>query len=116
MSVVKRARKALAKREAELFATLDNGPKSSKSRQTSDSGSTKADKVDDVVLIGTGRAIQRTVELGAYFTRNKDYVVGARTRTLKAIDDVVMPEDVDEEDQARVRFVSCLEVGIRWKS
>lgn len=71
---------------------------------------------DDVVLVGTGRAIQKTVDVGAFFSRETELDVGVRTRSLCALDDiVVVDEDLDEEDQTRVRYLSCLEVGIRWK-
>ena len=75
-----------------------------------------SDALDDVVLIGTGRAIQKALEVGAFFLRNKELIVLFRTRTVAAIDDIVMEdEDAEEEDQVRVRHVSCIEVGIRRK-
>lgn len=121
MSLVRRVRKA-----------LDNGPGQ---RQSTAKGQSLAarvaaleahrtgaptrgvieDALDDVVLVATGRAIQKAVEVGGFFTREKDLVVLTRTRTLRAIDDVVVEdEDADAEDQVRVRNVSCVEVGIRW--
>lgn len=79
--------------------------------------------MDDVVLVATGRAIQRAVEVGGFFTRERELVVLVRTRTLRAIDDVVVGGGDDEEDgegegedQVRVRNLSCVEVGIRWAS
>ncbi|KAL2134975.1 hypothetical protein VTI74DRAFT_10202 [Chaetomium olivicolor] len=73
------------------------------------------DSPDDVVLVATGRAIQKAVEVGGFFTRERDLVVLVRTRTLQAIDDIVArDEEADVEDQVRVRNVSCVEVGIRW--
>lgn len=76
-----------------------------------------SDALDDVVLVATGRAIERAVDVGGFFTREKDLVVLVRTRTLQAVDDVVAEdEDADVEDQVRVRNVSCIEVGIRWAS
>ncbi|KAG7291388.1 hypothetical protein NEMBOFW57_001406 [Staphylotrichum longicolle] len=74
-----------------------------------------ADALDDVVLVATGRAIERAVDVGGFFTREKDLVVLVRTRTVRAVDDVVAEdEEADVEDQVRVRGVSCVEVGIRW--
>ncbi|KAK0726014.1 Rpp20 subunit of nuclear RNase MRP and P-domain-containing protein [Lasiosphaeris hirsuta] len=73
------------------------------------------DAFDDVVLVATGRAIQKALEVGAFFIRNKELVVLFRTRSVAAIDDIVAEdEDADVEDQVRVRHVSCVEVGIRW--
>lgn len=79
------------------------------------------DALDDVVLVATGRAIARAVEVGGFFTRERELVVLVRTRTLQAVDDVVAGdgdevEEADVEDQVRVRNVSCVEVGIRWAS
>lgn len=74
-----------------------------------------ADALDDVVLVATGRAIERAVDVGGFFTREKDLAVLVRTRTVRAVDDVVAEdEEADVEDQVRVRGVSCVEVGIRW--
>ncbi|KAL2022960.1 hypothetical protein VTK56DRAFT_4175 [Thermocarpiscus australiensis] len=127
MSLVKRVRKA-----------LENGPQKTKGlsltariaaldvrRSAARSGGPAAtttrgpiqDALDDVVLVATGRAIQKAVDVGGFFTRERDLVVLMRTRTLQAIDDVVVEdENADVEDQVRVRNLSCLEVGIRWAS
>ena len=77
-----------------------------------------ADAFDDVVLVATGKAIPKALEVGAFFKRtNKELIVLFRTRTVRSIDDIVMSEegDADEEDHVRVRHMSCIEVGIRWK-
>lgn len=77
---------------------------------------TIADALEDVVLVATGRAIPKALEAGAFLMRNKELLVVFRTRTISAIDDIVADDDeVDVEDHARVRHVSCVEVGIRWK-
>jgi ribonuclease P/MRP protein subunit POP7 len=73
--------------------------------------------LDDVVLVATGRAISKAVDVAGLFTREKDLLVLMRTRSLKAVDDVVAEdEEGDLEDEVRVRYLSCLEVGIRWAS
>lgn len=73
---------------------------------------------DDVVLVGTGKAIAKTVQVGAFLTRDTELVIVPRTRTLRTVDDLVAVENADgvAEDGARVRNVSCLEVGVRWKT
>lgn len=81
---------------------------------------------DEVVVLGTGRAIEKTLNVAAWFDRQKDCRVSLRTRTIGAVDDVVVgraedagdeEEDGDGEgeegDHARVRMVSCLEVVVR---
>ena len=93
----------------------------------------------EVVVLATGRAIGKAVNLAAWFQRQGGFVVGLRTRSVGAVDDVVRggkpgdrdnggdglgdagglgdgvdaEGDGDDEDQARVRMVSCLEVGVR---
>ncbi|KAK4133568.1 hypothetical protein BT67DRAFT_423729 [Trichocladium antarcticum] len=119
MSLVRRVRKALEKGPpqktkglalAARVAALDV-----RGRGAGGQAGPVEDALDDVVLVATGRAIQRAVEVGAFFTRERDLVVLARTRTLRAIDDVVaQDEEADVEDQVRVRNLSCVEVGIRW--
>jgi ribonuclease P/MRP protein subunit POP7 len=74
-----------------------------------------SDALDDVVLVATGRAIEKAIDVGGFFTREKDLIVLVRTRTLQAVDDVVVEdEEADVEDQVRVRCLSCVEIGIRW--
>lgn len=85
------------------------------------------DALDDVVLVATGRAIQKAVEVGCFFTRERDLNVLLRTRTVRGVDDVVRADeggdegdDGSEEEEegtgARVRAVSCVEVGVRWRA
>ncbi|KAK3311642.1 Rpp20 subunit of nuclear RNase MRP and P-domain-containing protein [Chaetomium strumarium] len=131
MSLVKRVRKALEKTPqsattkglslAARVATLKVAKPNSATSGINSSKSQKAgieDALDDVVLVATGKAIQKAVEVGAFFTRERELVVLVRTRTLQAVDDVVVEDEdtADVEDQVRVRNVSCIEVGIRWAS
>ena len=78
-----------------------------------------SDALDEVVLVATGRAIAKALEVGMFLRRNKELVVVVRTRTVAAIDDVVMggveEEDGEEQEQARLRQLSCVEVGVRHK-
>jgi ribonuclease P/MRP protein subunit POP7 len=68
-----------------------------------------SDALDDVVLVATGRAIEKAIDVGGFFTREKDLIVLVRTRTLQAVDDVVVEdEEADVEDQVRVRCLSCV--------
>ncbi|KAK0612439.1 Rpp20 subunit of nuclear RNase MRP and P-domain-containing protein [Bombardia bombarda] len=126
MALVKRVRKALDDKTASTTNTAKGLPltaritalRAQKDRSGADAdGGVTEDALDDVVLIGTGRAIQKAVEVGGFFTREKDLIVVPRTRTLAAIDDIVMGEEErEEDDRVRIRQVSCLEVGIRWRS
>lgn len=88
----------------------------------------------EVVVLGTGRAIEKTLNVAAWFQRQPDCKVNLRTRSVAAVDDVVLgtgdeeskeldPDEADGEmeeggdgadveDYARVRKISCLEVAV----
>jgi ribonuclease P/MRP protein subunit POP7 len=80
-----------------------------------------SDALDDVVLVATGKAIERAFQAAFILRRNKELIVIFRTRTVSSIDDIVIDDDddngadVDMEDQVRVRHMSCVEIGVRWK-
>ncbi|AEO64868.1 uncharacterized protein THITE_2111223 [Thermothielavioides terrestris NRRL 8126] len=131
MSLVRRVRKALEKRTQAQASTkrlplaarvaavkaAASAPGAGTGGGAGGNGAAAEDALDDVVLVATGKAIARAVEVGGFFTRERDLLVLVRTRTLQAVDDVVAgDEDGDGEDQVRVRNVSCVEVGIRWAS
>lgn len=92
----------------------------------------------EVVVLGTGRAIEKTLNVAAWFQRQNDCHVSLRTRTVAAVDDIVLghakdadadwdadadadpnetygdqERDDEAEDHSRVRMVSCLEVAVR---
>ncbi|KAK4221006.1 Rpp20 subunit of nuclear RNase MRP and P-domain-containing protein [Podospora fimiseda] len=110
VSLLKRARKALDKA---------NTAKNKNPRRNTGNGIIE-DAQDDVVMIATGKAIEKAVEVGVVLGREGkgDLVVVARTRRLDVVDvvdEVVEDEDREEgEEERRVRGVSCLEVGVRW--
>ncbi|EAQ90132.1 predicted protein [Chaetomium globosum CBS 148.51] len=129
MSLVRRARKALEKAPgrqnttglplAARVAALRVGGSNSGGGGVGSGGTGRvfSDALDDVVFVATGKAIAKAVEVAGLFTREKDLRVLMRTRSLKAVDDVVAEdEEGDLEDEVRVRYLSCLEVGIRWAS
>lgn len=81
---------------------------------------------EEVILKGTGKAIQKVLALAAWFQDEAQNELGVkvvlRTSSVGAIDDVVHKhtgqdadggEDYgDDADETRIRRVSCLEVGI----
>lgn len=79
---------------------------------------------EEVILKGTGKAIEKVLALAAWFQDEAQDHIGVkvvlRTSSVGAIDDVVPSgegsveggEDNAEADETRVRRVSCLEVGI----
>lgn len=80
---------------------------------------------EEVILKGTGKAIEKVLALAAWFQDEaQDHIgvkVALRTSSVGAIDDVVPrsegqntkeAEDNADGDETRIRRVSCLEVGI----
>jgi ribonuclease P/MRP protein subunit POP7 len=77
---------------------------------------------EEVILKGTGKAIQKVLALAAWFQDEAQSDLGVkvvlRTSSVGAIDDVVHgneeegEDNVGEVEETRVRRVSCLEVGI----
>ncbi|KAI0162317.1 Rpp20 subunit of nuclear RNase MRP and P-domain-containing protein [Xylariaceae sp. FL1272] len=69
----------------------------------------------EVLLIATGRAIEKLTTVALFFQNQNDCIVQLRTRSIAAVDDIVGPEedglegDVDE----RTRMTSCLEITIK---
>lgn len=139
MAVVKKVRKALEGGNGQprstrglpltaQVAALNTGAGGS-GRQEGNANGKK-----EVVILGTGRAIEKTLNVAAWFQRQPDCKVNLRTRSVAAVDDVVLGTgdeenkelDLDEadgemdmeggvadaEDYARVRMISCLEVAV----
>lgn len=152
MAVVKRVRKALdssggaqPKSTRGLPLTARVAALSTGGRATSGRGNNDSDSGQDgsneggegeVIVLGTGKAIEKTLNVAAWFQRQNDCRVSLRTRSVAAVDDVVVgtaknadgdwdadadPDDADAEpegddeaeDHSRVRMVSCLEVAVR---
>lgn len=136
MSIVSRARKALENGPAGVHsnsssnglplaarvAALSTGRSvtSAVAAAAAAAGRRGDEEEDEVLIRGTGRAIAKTLEIAAWFTRQVDVRVSLRTMTLETLDDVVVDEDGAEaeggfaaEEETRVRMVNCLEVGVR---
>ncbi|KAG9241600.1 Rpp20 subunit of nuclear RNase MRP and P-domain-containing protein, partial [Calycina marina] len=68
---------------------------------------------EEVILKGTGRAIEKVLGIAVYWQGQADVVVRVRTGSVGAVDDVVENgNDEVETGESRVRRTSCLEVGI----
>lgn len=154
MAVVKRVRKALesgggaqprSTRGLPLtarVAALSTSGRAAAGRNTSTSGDGQGGGDEgseaEVIVLGIGRAIEKTMNVAAWFQRQNDCRVSLRTRSVAAVDDVVLggakhadgdwdadadadPDDADAEqegddeaeDHSRIRMVSCLEVAVR---
>ncbi|ORY55239.1 Rpp20 subunit of nuclear RNase MRP and P-domain-containing protein [Pseudomassariella vexata] len=73
----------------------------------------------EVVVAGTGKAIEKVVNVAAFFKGQGDCEVTLRTGSVGAVDDVVQEGEDEEEmgwedgSKTRVRMVSSLEVSIK---
>ncbi|KAI0138250.1 Rpp20 subunit of nuclear RNase MRP and P-domain-containing protein [Pestalotiopsis sp. NC0098] len=71
----------------------------------------------EVVVVGTGKAIEKVVNVAAFFQGQGDVDVKLQTSSLGAVDDV-MPDEEEENGlgvgvDERERMVSCLKAVIR---
>lgn len=121
MGIVSRVRKALDNGPAGVHANASTKglPLASRIAALNVPSSSVPAAEEEVLVRGTGRATAKTLELAAWFTRQPDVHVSLRTMTLEAVDDVVVDEDGAEEEggfaeeqETRVRMMSCLEVGV----
>ncbi|OAA52170.1 Ribonuclease P/MRP, subunit POP7 [Beauveria brongniartii RCEF 3172] len=128
MSAVKRARKQLdrslksggssqaARKNASLHARIESLKRDVERDSSSDNEAYGA----SVTLLGTGRAVEKTLALAGWFEQQSDCRVAVRTRTVATVDDVVTggepgAAEQEEEDESRLRRLSCLEVVVSLK-
>lgn len=69
----------------------------------------------EVVVLGTGRAIQKVVEVAMFFQKQQDCIVQLKTGSVGAVDDVVLEgeEEWGGEGEERTRMMSSLEASIK---
>ncbi|KAI1359091.1 Rpp20 subunit of nuclear RNase MRP and P-domain-containing protein [Xylaria arbuscula] len=69
----------------------------------------------EVLVLGTGRAIQKVTEVALFFQNQPDCIVQLRTGSVAAVDDVVSKEQdgLEGDVTERARMMSSLEVSIR---
>lgn len=53
---------------------------------------------EDVLIKGTGKAVGKVMEIGAWFLQRDAFVVRVRTGSVGAVDDVEVPEGQEEGD------------------
>jgi ribonuclease P/MRP protein subunit POP7 len=66
-----------------------------------------------VTVLGTGKAVEKTLSLASWFAQEGDCDVRLTTKTVATVDDVIVEQGGD--DESRVRKLSCLEVCISLK-
>lgn len=135
MSAVKRVRKQLgrslgsggggggaeaARRNASLHARIESLQRDVE-RGASSARSANDEYGATVTLVGTGKAVEKTLSLASWFEQQADCRVAVRTGTVATVDDVVSPaaeaEAVEQgvEDENRLRRLSCLQVVVSLK-
>lgn len=110
MSAVKRVRKRLDK--AACGSSGPPGKKVSLSARVEAMKKGEGTAADgaEVVVLGTGKAVEKVLGVAGWFEEERDCAVEVRTKTVGTVDDVLVE---DGEDESRVRKMSCLEVTIR---
>ncbi|KAF2214511.1 hypothetical protein CERZMDRAFT_90348 [Cercospora zeae-maydis SCOH1-5] len=111
MSAVKRVEKLLRLSDKRLVQSATQRSKDSqKAKRRSERGAdeilgiakelesakAKASDQEQVVLKGTGKAINKAMELGLWFQQREEYQVTLQTGTVGAVDDVHYQEDEEE--------------------
>ncbi|KAJ9155245.1 hypothetical protein NKR23_g2100 [Pleurostoma richardsiae] len=127
IGIVKSVRKALENSPAGVRGQSTKGlPLNARIAALSAGGSARGGGGDEsgegspeVLVRGTGAAIEKTLHVAAWFNRQSEYKVALRTLSESTVDDVVKEGgDEDEggfagEEDSRMRMLSCLELGIR---
>lgn len=67
-----------------------------------------------VTIMGTGKAVEKVLAVAGWFEQQVDCRVELQTKTVATVDDVVVDDGGDEEE-SRVRRLSCLEVKVSLK-
>ncbi|PNY23077.1 Uncharacterized protein TCAP_06972 [Tolypocladium capitatum] len=115
MSAVKRAQKLLDKSLRNATAAAPkNATLHARVQALQRSGGEDNSDATAVTVMGTGKAVGKTLGVVGWFEQRGDCVVRIRTGTVGTVDDVVVA-DGGAEDESRVRMVSCLEGVIRLK-
>ncbi|CAM1506315.1 Fc.00g059560.m01.CDS01 [Cosmosporella sp. VM-42] len=102
MAIVKRARKQLDSPLRSAGAAPKNATLHSRIEALKKAGGETLGDGSLVTVMGTGRAVEKTLSVASWFEQAGDCDVQVRTRTVGAVDDIVV-EDGDVEDETRVR-------------
>lgn len=138
MSAVKRVQKLLAQAEKRQSQSASDQVRASKKARynKADDDINDIDRVaatmaqnakenqDEIVLKATGKAIAKALNLALWFQQRVEYNVRIETGTVGAIDDIVAPDDVDEEmvdegkeaqeeiPESRIRYASNIQIFV----
>jgi ribonuclease P/MRP protein subunit POP7 len=69
----------------------------------------------EIVVVGTGRALEKVTEIALFFQKQLDCIVQLRTGSVAAVDDIVSKDEdgLEGDVTERARMLSSLEASIR---
>jgi len=113
ISAVKRIRTLLSHIENRASGPVDfsSGPTQALAQISAGIKKRSEANGEEIVIKGTGRAIEKVLRLATWWQGQDDVKVVLRTGSVGAVDDIVGEEG--EEEGSRVRRTSSLELGIR---
>lgn len=111
VATIKRVRTLLSHIEFRASGPIDFSRNRIGTQITAGIKSRRGEK-EEIILKGTGKAVERVLGMVVYWQGQEDVEVRVRTGSVGAVDDVVERGDGEEVGESRVRRVSCLEVGI----
>ncbi|KAH6605244.1 ribonuclease p mrp [Trichoderma cornu-damae] len=120
MSVVKRTKKFLDKALRGNVPAAKNVSLYARVEALKRASGSETGRRTVVSVMGTGKAIEKTLSVASWFEQRGDCVVEIRTRTIGTVDDVVA-DDAGADDafgddgDSRLRKLNCLEVAISLK-
>ncbi|KAL6826251.1 Rpp20 subunit of nuclear RNase MRP and P domain-containing protein [Trichoderma camerunense] len=118
MSVVKRARKFLDKDLRSNTSAAKNVSLHARVEALKRGNGSGTARGAVVTVMGTGKAIEKTLNVASWFQQQGDCVVEIKTRTVGTVDDVVTGDADDAfgaDNESRLRKLNCLEVAISLK-
>ncbi|CAD6498939.1 BgTH12-04595 [Blumeria graminis f. sp. triticale] len=121
VATIKRVRSLLSHVESrssasDAAALLQRDPRSfmrsvAAERATRKTNSDGGKRMEEVVIKASGKAIEKALQIAAWWQSQDDVKVELQTASVGAIDDIVNAEGVEEDSQ--VRRVSVLEIHVR---
>jgi ribonuclease P/MRP protein subunit POP7 len=124
ISIVKRVRKFLVEIDKRAMGSVSFtnpeatalGDRARLAQAGESSGNGIKGRQEEVMVKGTGKAIDKALQIALHFQGQGDCVVRLRTGSVGAIDDITLEGDGAAEDgeveETRIRRVSVLEVAI----
>lgn len=103
MSAAKRVQKLLRQVEKRAMSKVDlhDGKTSEKDKVAQLKESTQLLRKEEVFIKATGRAIQKAMDLGKWFSEKDGYSINVKTGTVMVVDDIVEDDKMKERELRR---------------